>query len=181
MRGRSIDFYPFFSNHKTLSTQRPAIKNHFSSAVHTIASQLSIFPRGHESMAKKKKVANKATHQQAEMWEPGVFGPGPLCHADNLLPIFCQFFFCFFLVRCELLRWFAFNYAAIEKLLRVQQFRFQFIFSHLELGGVKGWVLGRQTTGFKFVTATTNMTNAKWSANLITQFYWINRHNLKCG
>lgn len=97
MRGRSIDFYPFFSNHKTLSTQRPAIKNHFSSAVHTIASQLSIFPRGHESMAKKKKVANKATHQQAEMWEPGVFGPGPLCHADNLLPIFCQFFFfCFF-------------------------------------------------------------------------------------
>lgn len=99
MRGRSIDFYPFFSNHKTLSTQRPAIKNHFSSAVHTIASQLSIFPRGHESMAKKKKVANKATHQQAEMWEPGVFGPVPLCHADNLLPIFCQFFFFVFFSR----------------------------------------------------------------------------------
>lgn len=74
---------------------------------------------------------------------------------------FASFFFVFFLVRCELLRWFAFNYAAIEKLLRVQQFRFQFIFSHLELGGVKGWVLGQQTTGFKFVTATTNMTNAK--------------------
>jgi len=119
-------------------------------------------PEDTNQWQRKKKVANKATHQQAEMWEPGVFGPVPLCHADNLLPIFCQFFFfVFFLVRCELLRWFAFNYAAIEKLLRVQQFRFQFIFSHLELGGVKGWVLGQQTTGFKFVTATTNMTNAK--------------------
>jgi len=73
-------------------------------------------PEDTNQWQRKKKVANKATHQQAEMWEPGVFGPGPLCHADNLLPIFCQFFFfVFFLVRCELLRWFAFNYAAIEK------------------------------------------------------------------
>lgn len=163
MRGRSIDFYPFFSNHKTLSTQRPAIKNHFSSAVHTIASQLSIFPRGHESMAKKKK-SGKQSHTSTgrNVGAGGFWSCTTLsCRqfAANILPVF--FFLFFFLVRCELLRWFAFNYAAIEKLLRVQQFRFQFIFSHLELGGVKGWVLGQQTTGFKFVTATTNMTNAK--------------------
>lgn len=162
MRGRSIDFYPFFSNHKTLSTQRPAIKNHFSSAVHTIASQLSIFPRGHESMAKKKKKWQTKPHIN----RPKCGSRGFLVLYHFVMPTICcqyfaSFFFVFFLVRCELLRWFAFNYAAIEKLLRVQQFRFQFIFSHLELGGVKGWVLGQQTTGFKFVTATTNMTNAK--------------------
>lgn len=96
MRGRSIDFYPFFSNHKTLSTQRPAIKNHFSSAVHTIASQLSIFPRGHESMAKKKKVANKATHQQAEMWEPGFLVLDHFVMPTICCQYFASFFFVFF-------------------------------------------------------------------------------------
>jgi len=70
--------------------------------------------------------------------------------AANILPIF---------FRCEFLRWFAFNYAAIEKLLRVQQFRFQF--SSFFVARERGFILGWQTTGFKFVTATTNMTNAK--------------------
>lgn len=96
MRGRSIDFYPFFSNHKTLSTQRPAIKNHFSSAVHTIASQLSIFPRGHESMAKKKKSGKQSHTSTGRNVGAGGFWSWTTlsCRqfAANILPVFFLFF-----------------------------------------------------------------------------------------
>lgn len=91
----------------------------------------------------------------------------------------------------------AFNYAAIEKLRRVQQFFVPTLPGFpqgLPLLAVVAVVVAAattkaMTTGFKFVTTTNSDRNntsssnsnnklsrtiAKWSTNLITQFYWIN-------
>lgn len=151
---------------------------------------------------------NKTTNQQAVEFAPAP-PPSVAVSGDNL-PLaansfFAMRFFCCILRSCG--TWgivlcpawsacAAFNYAAIEKLRRVQQFFVPTLPGFpqgLPLLAVGAVVVATattkaMTTGFKFVTTTNSDRNntsssnsnklsrtiAKWSTNLITQFYWIN-------
>jgi len=93
-------FSPFFScspttKPSTLNAQQLKIIFHLPFTQLLVNFPFS--PRGHEPMAnkKQKKVANKATHQQAEKWEPGF-----LVLDHFVMPtICCQYFANFFPVR----------------------------------------------------------------------------------
>lgn len=132
------------TKHSTLNAQQLKI------IFHTIASQRSNFsPEDTNPGRVKKKECGKQSHTSTG-WKrrrsgsrglvSWILHPGPLCHADNLLPIFCQFFLS------------ALGFASVMQQLKNYYVYNNFGFSSFfppKRGSRNFWGLAADTTGLK--------------------------------